>query len=62
VTSLFYLVPAVTAAMDHAVLGNRLSPASLAGMAAILLGVALVFRTGAPGQAPAPAIGPRRGS
>jgi drug/metabolite transporter (DMT)-like permease len=62
VTSLFYLVPAVTAAMDHTVLGNRLSPASLAGMAAILLGVALVFRTGAPGQAPAPAIGPRRGS
>ena len=48
------LVPAVTAAMDYAFLGNRLPPMSLAGMAAILLGVALVFRTRA--------IAPRRGS
>lgn len=45
VTSLFYLVPAVTAAMDYAFLGNPMAPLSLAGMAAILAGLALVFRT-----------------
>lgn len=46
VTSLFYLVPAVTAAMDYLFLGNALSALSVAGMAAILVGVALVFRQG----------------
>lgn len=46
VTSLFYLVPVVTAAMDYAFLGNRLSTLSLAGMVGILAGLALVFRTG----------------
>ena len=45
VTSLFYLVPAVTAAMDYVFLGNAMSRLSLAGMAAILLGLSLVFRT-----------------
>ena len=44
VTSLFYLVPGVTAAMDYLFLGNRMSGLSLAGMAAILLGLVLVFR------------------
>jgi drug/metabolite transporter (DMT)-like permease len=44
VTSLFYLVPAVTAAMDYVFLGNALSVQSLVGMAVILVGLALVFR------------------
>ncbi|MDG9924634.1 MULTISPECIES: DMT family transporter [unclassified Pseudomonas] len=44
VTSLFYLVPGVTAAMDYLFLGNAMSGLSLAGMAAILLGLMLVFR------------------
>jgi drug/metabolite transporter (DMT)-like permease len=48
VTSLFYLVPAVTAAMDFLFLGNLLPSLSILGMAAILLGVVLVFK-----QAPA---------
>ncbi|CAD5107507.1 hypothetical protein PSEWESI4_01780 [Pseudomonas carbonaria] len=44
VTSLFYLVPGVTAAMDYLFLGNSLSTLSLLGMGAILLGLVLVFR------------------
>ena len=44
VTSLFYLVPAVTAAMDYLFLGNALPLQSLLGMIAILLGLVLVFR------------------
>lgn len=44
VTSLFYLVPAGTAALDYLVLGNRLSLLSLGGMAGILLGLMLVLR------------------
>ncbi|MDD0841795.1 DMT family transporter [Pseudomonas sp. Gutcm_11s] len=44
VTSLFYLVPGVTAAMDYLFLGNAMSGLSLAGMSAILLGLLLVFR------------------
>ncbi|MGT2437016.1 hypothetical protein ACU4GH_15405 [Bradyrhizobium betae] len=32
VTSLFYLVPAVTALMDYLFLGNRLAPLSMGGM------------------------------
>lgn len=44
VTSLFYLVPGVTAAMDYLFLGNAMSAMSLAGMVAILLGLVLVFR------------------
>lgn len=56
VTSLFYLVPIVTAAMDYLFLGNRLSSISLIGMAAIVLGLVVVFRAGRPsplGQAAA---------
>lgn len=49
VTSLFYLVPIVTAALDYLVLGNRLPALSLAGMGGILLGLMLVFgQRGAP--------------
>lgn len=46
VTSLFYLVPAGTAALDWLVLGNVMAPATLAGTAAILGGLVLVARTG----------------
>jgi len=44
VTSLFYLVPVVTALMDFVFLGNLLPWNAMAGMAAILLGVMLVYR------------------
>lgn len=44
VTSLFYLVPVVTVGMDYLFLGNQLSRLGLLGMAAILLGLVLVFR------------------
>lgn len=46
VTSLFYLVPVVTALMDYVFLGNALRPKDVAGMAAILLGLALVSMAG----------------
>lgn len=49
VTSLFYLVPAVTAALDYLVFGNRLAPLSLLGMGLIVLGLVFVFRQ-APGN------------
>lgn len=45
VTSLFYLVPAGTALLDWLFLGNRLAPLALGGMAAIVLGLLLVFRS-----------------
>ncbi|MBU6951226.1 DMT family transporter [Hahella sp. HN01] len=45
VTSLFYLVPGVTAAMDYLFLGNQMSLLSLLGMGAILLGLTLISRT-----------------
>ncbi|RPE30732.1 drug/metabolite transporter (DMT)-like permease [Acinetobacter sp. BIGb0102] len=44
VTSLFYLVPVVTALLDFLILGNKLPIAGLIGMVAILLGLLLVFR------------------
>ncbi|WP_422777317.1 DMT family transporter [Pseudomonas mediterranea] len=44
VTSLFYLVPAVTAVMDYLVFGNRLALLSLLGMALIIVGLVFVFR------------------
>jgi drug/metabolite transporter (DMT)-like permease len=44
VTSLFYLVPIVTAGLDYLFLGNKLGPLSLTGMGAILLGLWLVFK------------------
>ncbi|WP_434610159.1 DMT family transporter [Pseudomonas sp. D2-30] len=44
VTSLFYLVPAVTAIMDYLVFGNRLALLSLLGMGLIIVGLLFVFR------------------
>lgn len=44
VTSLFYLVPAGTAALDWLVFGTVMAPAALAGTAGILAGVVLVVR------------------
>lgn len=44
VTSLFYLVPAVTAVMDYLIFGNRLAILSLLGMALIIVGLVFVFR------------------
>lgn len=44
VTSLFYLVPGGTALLDWAVLGNAMAPAALAGLAAILAGLVVVYR------------------
>lgn len=44
VTSLFYLVPGVTAAMDWIVLGNPMSTLAIAGLVLIVLGLVLVFR------------------
>ncbi|MNY52153.1 EamA-like transporter family protein [compost metagenome] len=44
VTSLFYLVPAVTAVMDYLVFGNRLALLSLFGMLLIIVGLVFVFR------------------
>ncbi len=48
VTSLFYLVPVVTALMDDWFFGNALPLRSWLGMAAILAGLALVFAQAAP--------------
>ncbi|KPU50731.1 eamA-like transporter family protein [Pseudomonas fluorescens] len=44
VTSLFYLVPAVTAVMDYLIFGNRLAMLSLFGMLLIIVGLVFVFR------------------
>ena len=44
VTSLFYLVPAVTAVMDYLAFGHVPPWLSLLGMALIVLGLVLVFR------------------
>ncbi|HGM5094283.1 TPA: DMT family transporter, partial [Serratia marcescens] len=41
VTSLFYLIPAVTALLDYLLLGHALAALSLLGMAGIVLGVML---------------------
>ena len=46
VTSLFYLVPVVTAGMDYLFLGNALAPLGMAGMGGILAGLMLVFSVG----------------
>ncbi len=45
VTSLFYLVPGITAILDYLSLGNALPPLSLVGMLVILGGLTLVFKT-----------------
>ncbi len=47
VTSLFYLVPAVTAVMDYLIFGNRLAMLSLFGMLLIIVGLVFVFRKAA---------------
>lgn len=44
VTSLFYLVPGVTAAMDWLLLGNPMSSHALAGLAFVVIGLVVVFR------------------
>lgn len=44
VTSLFYLVPVVTALLDFLILRNKLPLAGLIGMIAILIGLTLVFK------------------
>jgi drug/metabolite transporter (DMT)-like permease len=45
VTSLFYLVPGVTAAMDWLILGNPMSALMLAGLGLVVAGLLIVFRT-----------------
>ncbi|VVQ27530.1 hypothetical protein PS943_00422 [Pseudomonas fluorescens] len=47
VTSLFYLVPAVTAVMDYLIFGNRLAVLSMLGMLLIIIGLVFVFRKNA---------------
>ncbi|QIT17522.1 DMT family transporter [Acinetobacter pittii] len=44
VTSLFYLVPVVTALLDFLILKNKLPLVGLIGMIAILIGLTLVFK------------------
>ena len=51
VTSLFYLVPVITAILDYLLLGNTLPWSGVAGMAAILLGIMMVFRAPRPQMA-----------
>ncbi|MCE5980587.1 MULTISPECIES: DMT family transporter [Pseudomonas] len=51
VTSLFYLVPAVTAVMDYLIFGNRLAALSLLGMGLIVIGLLFVFRKPAAARA-----------
>ncbi len=45
VTSLFYLVPVVTALMDYLFFGHALAPRDVAGMSLILAGLALTLRS-----------------
>lgn len=44
VTSLFYLVPGVTAAMDWAILGNPMSALMIGGLGLVVAGLVIVFR------------------
>lgn len=44
VTSLFYLVPGVTALMDWAILGNPMSMLAIAGLGLVIIGLLLVLR------------------
>lgn len=46
VTSLFYLVPGVTAAMDWLILGNPMSIYAIGGLALVVVGLLAVFRKG----------------
>lgn len=45
VTSLFYLVPGGTALLDWWLLGNRMAAPALAGLALVVAGLVLVFRS-----------------
>lgn len=45
VTSLFYLVPGGTALLDWWLLGHRMAPQALGGLAAVVAGLLLVFRS-----------------
>ncbi len=47
VTSLFYLMPAVTAVMGYVIFGNRLAMLSMLGMLLIIVGLVFVFRKAA---------------
>ncbi len=49
VTSLFYLVPVVTALLDYLVLGNALTGWAMLGMGIIIAGLLVVFRVKKPG-------------
>ena len=51
VTSLFYLVPVITALLDYLLLGNALPWSGIVGMGAILLGIMMVFRSPRPQMA-----------
>ncbi|WP_218816185.1 DMT family transporter [Methylobacillus rhizosphaerae] len=44
VTSLFYLVPVITAVMDYIFLGNVMSALSMVGMLTIIIGLVVTFR------------------
>ena len=44
VTSLFYLVPGVTAAMDWIFLGNPMSMLMMTGLGLVIVGLLIVFR------------------
>lgn len=44
VTSLFYLVPGVTAAMDWLILGNPMSLHAILGLGLVMLGLMLVYK------------------
>jgi drug/metabolite transporter (DMT)-like permease len=44
VTSLFYLVPGVTAAIDWVILGNPMSALMLGGLGLVVAGLLIVFR------------------
>lgn len=44
ITSLFYLVPVVTAILDYIILGNAMSAMAILGMFSIIAGIILVFR------------------
>jgi drug/metabolite transporter (DMT)-like permease len=44
VTSLFDLVPGVTALMDWAILGNPMSAPTVGGLALVVIGLLIVFR------------------
>lgn len=47
VTSLFYLVPGVTAAMDWLILGNPMTAPIIGGLLLVAFGLLLVFRQSA---------------